>query len=115
MELRVTGWCTDNYFKKMKEVGTSNNGWKKVLYCEQCGQNWLVDEYDKVQYLFAIKIDDPENLSENDYLELHKDFLLKAHNGESSQVCQMAGCNTKAVNDFAFCAECLITKQGVYE
>ena len=96
-------------------VGTTEDGWRAVVQCSKCQQYWRVDEYDKCQSLFAIKIDDPENLEKTDFLEIHKTFLLKSHGGESDENCKMAGCGYKAVKGVVFCASCLITKQGVYE
>ncbi len=115
MEVRVTGWHSDNYFSKMELVGNVDDGWRAVLKCQQCSQYWLVDEYDKCQSLFAIKIDDPEAIESMNFIDIHERFLLKAHAGESTECCKMAGCENKAVKGLAFCAHCLITKQGVYE
>ena len=115
MKERVSGWSTDSYFKNMSVVGKRDDGWRSILQCASCGQNWLVDEYDRVQSLFAIKIDSPTDLSEEKFLRIHKKHLIERHGGESKEECRMAGCNNKAVKEMAFCAQCLITKQGVYE
>lgn len=115
MEARVTGWHTDSYFSEMNVVGTTDDGWRAIVQCKECNQYWLVDEYDKLQSLFAFKIDNPAAIEEIDFLEIHKSFLLKKHGGESIEQCKMAGCGNKAVNGLAFCADCLITKHGVYE
>ena len=115
MKIRETGWCEDHYFGKMKQIGEDDDGWRGILVCPECSQTWLVEIYDKLQYLFAIKIDDPSNASETKLLAIHIDSFLEKHGGESDVDCQMAGCENRAVNDFAFCAECLIQKRGVYE
>ena len=112
---RITGWRTDPYFQSMNQVGSRNDGWRKFLECSCCGQCWLVDEWDKLPNLYAIKIDNPEKFSDQKFLEIHKVFLLKAHSGNSEIFCKMSNCNNKAVNDFVFCAECLISKQGIFE
>jgi len=115
MDERVTGWRSDKYFSNMESVSKIDDGWRVVVSCSVCFQTWLVDEYDKVQYLFAIKIDDPTDTSSAKFLEIHKRFLTKAHDGETEEVCKMSGCENNTVNDFAFCAKCLIQKQGVYQ
>ncbi|MCJ8300148.1 MAG: hypothetical protein MJK13_14600 [Pseudomonadales bacterium] len=115
MEVRVTGWRSDTYFSQMKNLGVINDGWSAVLSCPICSQTWRVDEYDKIQSLFALKIDSPNDLSEAKFLGIHKSYLIKEHGGESSKICLMARCGNNAVKDFAFCADCLITKQGVYQ
>jgi len=115
MEERVTGWCSDSYFSQLNQVSTIDGGWRKVLSCPVCSQAWLTDEYDKVQSLFALKIDSPQDIDASKFLDIHIRFLLKEHGGESSETCLMAGCENKAVNDYAFCAMCLIEKQGVYQ
>jgi len=114
LKVRVTGWRSDKYFSKMNSVGSTDEGWREILKCNDCNQYWLVDEYDKLQSLFAFKIDNPRAIAKVEFLEIHKAFLLKAYEGESKEKCKMAGCNNNAVNSFAFCANCLI-KQGVYE
>jgi hypothetical protein len=115
MEVRVTGWHSDKYFSQMNLVSTTDDGWRAIVQCPKCHQYWLVDEYDKLQSLFAFKIDSPDDLEETKFLDLHKAFLLKAHGGESKEGCKMAGCGNNAVNGMAFCASCLVTKRGVYE
>jgi hypothetical protein len=115
MDVRVTGWKSDSYFSKMESVSTIDDGWRVIASCPICSQNWLVDEYDKVQNLYAIKIDDPNDASKLNFLAIHKKCLIEAHDGESTSKCLIAGCENKSVNDFVYCAECLIEKQGVYE
>ena len=114
-EEREIGWRTDSYFSSMEEISTINDGWRVIVVCPVCEQHWLVDEYDKVQSLYAFKIDNPDDITESKFLSVHTKYLLKAHNGESKDICRMARCNNHAVNDFVFCAKCLIQKQGVYQ
>ena len=115
MGVREPGWRTNEYFSAMPKVGEADQGWRSILRCPACGQYWLVDEFDKLQSLFAIKIDNPNKPGESELLEIHEQALLKKHGGESEQDCLFAGCGNKAVKGFALCAKCLITKQGVYE
>ena len=115
MRIRVTGWRTDSYFENMDQVAEDSGGWRKILRCPKCSQKWLVDEYDKVQDLFGIKIYNPNDTSDSKLLALHKDCLLEKYGGESDLLCQMANCENYAVTSFAFCAECLIQKRGVFQ
>jgi len=115
MEVRETGWRTSKYFSLMPQVGEADQGWCSVLQCPKCGQYWLVDEFDKAQSLFAIKIDNLNKPEESRLLEIHEQGLLKKHGGHSEQSCMFAGCGNKAVKGLAFCARCLIKRQGVYE
>ena len=102
MDIRVTGWRTDDYFKKMKSIGSKDDGWRTIVLCDFCRQYWLVDEYDKLQYLYAFKIDNPEDINDDKIFELHKLFLLKTHGGESVQYCQMASCKMPLIADVRF-------------
>lgn len=115
MKVRVTGWRTDEYFRKFPKVGESNEGWSHILKCPSCNQHWLADEFDKIQSLLAVKIDNPEKVDQKEILEEHLKELLSKYGGNSKRICQFHGCNNFTVNKKAFCAECLITKQGVYE
>ena len=115
MDIRVTGWRNDSYFNSMPEMQSYGNGWQSILKCSTCSQYWLVDHFDKVQSLFAVKIDSPTDVNKEHLLEKHIGALLKKYNGYSTNNCQFAGCNELALKGKAFCPKCLITKQGVYE
>ena len=41
--------------------------------------------------------------------------LEESRNGYSKETCVIAGCNNKALNDLAYCANCAIKKFGIYE
>lgn len=60
MKERVSGYREDRYFKHFNLVDDSDQGGKVLLQCPVCTQHWLVDIFDKVQNLYALKVDDPE-------------------------------------------------------
>ena len=115
LDVRVSGYREDNYFKSFPELKQVNDGWRVILKCPECGQHWLVDIFDRVQYLYAYKIDSAEPLQDGEYYKIHKEQLEKSRNGYSNENCAIAGCNNKALKTLAYCAGCAINKFGIYE
>ncbi len=115
MRIRTPGYRSDSNFDKFPEIKKVDEGWRSILQCPNCDQYWLVDEFDKVQHLWAIKVDHPDKPEEKDLFELHKTSLEKSRGGYSQEQCRMAECNNAALNNSAYCADCCIIKHGVYE
>ena len=111
---RVSGYREDSYFSNFNEIGQTDKGWRVILQCPKCGQLWLVDVFDKVQSLYAFKIDKPED-SGKSFFEIHEKYLIEARGGYSHKKCMMAGCGNNALQNLAYCPECAINKLGIYE
>ncbi len=114
MKERVPGYREDGYFSRLEEIGRADQGWRVILQCPDCNQLWLVDFFDKVQSLFALKLDKPSD-SEKSFFQVHKKYLIEAKGGYSKNKCMMAGCQNNALRDLVYCPDCAIKKRGIYE
>ena len=114
MKERVHGYREDSYFRHFDEIGQADQGWRVILKCPHCSQLWLVDVFDKVQSLFALKIDRPSD-SEKSFFEVHKKYLIETKSGYSHKKCMMADCENNALKELVYCPECAIKKRGIYE
>jgi hypothetical protein len=92
-------------YDQMKTIGIDESGWRKYVQCCICNQIWLVDEFDKLQYLFAIKVD--EKLNKEQYekiiIRLRYEVLCERFGGESIEVCSWYQCKNKALNGLKIC------------
>ena len=61
--------------------------WLQLVCCRTCGQLWSVDEWDKYQRQFAIKIPRREGWREFDTMPLHREFLVRSHGGLMDEQC----------------------------
>lgn len=111
---RVIGWSSAKPFKNMAKVKTVDDGFRVIVKCNKCGQHWLVDEFDKVSSLFAIKIDSPNKPDDSDLFGVHEKSLIDEY-GLSTTQCHFAGCNNMALASKSICASCSIDKMGCYE
>jgi hypothetical protein len=114
MKERVSGYREDHYFKRFNEIGRADNDWRVILQCPECNQLWLVDVFDKVQSLFAFKIDSPKD-TERSFFAVHKKYLIESRGGYSQKKCVMAGCENRGLMELVYCPECAINKLGIYE
>ncbi len=111
---KIVGWREDSYFKHFEEIDNACQNWQAVLKCPICSQLWLVDRYDKLQSLFAYKIEKPED-KEKSFFNVHKEFLEESRGGYSDKKCVMAGCLNKSLKELAYCPECAINKHKIFE
>jgi hypothetical protein len=114
MNPRVIGWSSSKPFKNMVKVKVVDDGFRVIVECKNCGQYWLVDEFDKVSSLFAIKIGNPNKPDEIQMFRIHEESLIHEY-GVSYTQCHFAGCNNKALVSKAICASCSIKRMGCYE
>ena len=115
LDARVPGYREDKYFNEFPEIKLVNDNWRAVLQCPICNQFWLVDYFDRCQYLYAYKLDSAEPLSDGEFYNFHKVFLEKSRKGYSDKKCAVSGCNNMALNELAYCANCAIKKFRIYE
>src|SRR5271163_1470547 len=86
-----------NDFQQMKMPVVEAAEWKKLFRCDSCGQHWIVDNWDKLQSQFTIKIDDPTRWKEFDRTQLVKEYRVELHGGVSGEECMWAGCPKRAL------------------
>ncbi|MFQ5684849.1 MAG: metal-binding protein [Candidatus Binatia bacterium] len=80
-------------------------GWVRLMQCSRCGQYWRVDQWDKYQTQFAIKLVRPDKWKEFDSVPLEKEFLVKARGGLTDEKCMWASCNQRRVKGVAYCVD----------
>lgn len=97
---------TDNHtdFKNQMETLAHGN-WVLLMECPKCQQLWKVDEWDKYQTLYAIKISSQENWEEIDSRSLIEERIIKNRGGLVAEGCMIAECNNNQVKGSAFCAK----------
>lgn len=95
---------TDGYprfAERFDLVATGN--WVKLMRCPTCGQLWKVDEWDKYQTLYALKIAHQEFWESADATSLVKDRMVQNRGGLSDDKCMWQHCKLKAVRGSAYC------------
>ena len=79
--------------------------WVYLMKCPTCGQLWRVDEWDKYQPQYAVKLPTSENWQAFEAIPLIKKKIVENRGGISEQLCMWRNCNEKQVNGSAFCVD----------
>ncbi|MBG21926.1 MAG: metal-binding protein [Idiomarinaceae bacterium] len=79
--------------------------WVYLMKCPTCGQLWRVDEWDKYQPQYAVKLPTSENWQAFEAIPLIKKKMVENRGGISEQLCMWRNCNEKQVNGSAFCVD----------
>lgn len=85
------------------ELSTGN--WIKLFRCSECQQLWRVDEWDKYQVQFAVKVPSVDGWETFDAAPLEKLLLLQSRGGTSNNTCAWAHCGKPAMMGVAFCVD----------
>jgi len=88
--------------------------WVRLVCCRSCGQLWSLDEWDKYQRQFAIKIPRREDWREFDTMPMRLEFLVRSRGGLTDEHCIWSGCSERRVRGVVYCAEHLF-KTGARE
>lgn len=86
---------------KLTKLETGN--WVLLMICPDCKQLWKVDEWDKYQTCYAVKIPLRDNWEAFDNEPLIKEIMIKSHGGLTESKCLSAGCNLNQLNGSAYC------------
>jgi hypothetical protein len=78
--------------------------WRALLQCPKCGQLWAVDEWDKYQIQFAVKVADAEGWSASDEA-LRKAYLAQSRGENKAAKCMWSGCKKNQLNGSAYCVD----------
>ena len=78
--------------------------WEKLMECSECGQLWKVNEFEKYQTLYAVKVpnlNDWENVGN----ALIKEKIVQDRGVITEQECMYSGCTHQQVKDSAYCID----------
>jgi hypothetical protein len=90
------------------ESGTERvavGNWVRLHRCAGCGQLWRLDEWDKYQTRFAVRIPSFDGWEAFDATPLQKAFLVQARGGLTGATCIWAGCGKLQVKGVVYCAD----------
>lgn len=79
--------------------------WVLLMQCPDCQQLYKVDEWDKYQTCYAVKLPLADNWTAFDSESLIKAQIVKQRGGLSEQLCIYAGCHTQQINGSAYCVD----------
>jgi len=88
--------------------------WVRLHRCANCGQLWRLDEWDKYQTQFAVRIPSVEGWEDFDATPLQKGFLVQSRGGLGEARCIWAACRNPQVRGGFYCAHHLF-ETGVRE
>ena len=89
--------------KQLEKIDTGN--WVNLFRCNKCGQHWRIDECDKYQIQFAVKINNPIHWQEFDTTPLQKQFLIESRGGITNEQCIWQGCFRHCVKGVDYCID----------
>jgi len=92
-----------DFVNSLSEV--DQGSWVTLFRCPICGQYWRVNEWDKYQTQFAIKLDSDSNWEDLDATQLEKGYLLKSRGGTTQDECIWAKCQNKQVKGVMYCVD----------
>ena len=77
--------------------------WVLLMQCPDCKQLYKVDEWDKYQTCYAVKIPVSEKWESFDSESVIKEKMIQNRGGLTNDPCMWAGCEFKQVKGSAFC------------
>lgn len=86
-------------------VRVATGYWVHLHKCTNCDQLWRLDEWDKYQSQFVVRIPSNIDWTQFDATSLQKQFLVQSRGGLSQELCGWHGCQSKCVNGVAYCVE----------
>ncbi|MGF6569119.1 hypothetical protein ABH945_001195 [Paraburkholderia sp. GAS333] len=78
--------------------------WRALVRCPMCGQLWAVDEWDKYQIQFAVKVEDAKGWNASDEA-LRKEYLVQSRGENATAKCMWNGCEKNQLNGSAYCVD----------
>lgn len=77
--------------------------WLLLMQCPDCLQYYSIDEWDKYQPCYAVKVAGQHHWQQFDRVALIKKHVIQQHNGLGSELCIWAGCDTKQLKGRMYC------------
>jgi len=81
------------------EVGN----WVLLMQCPKCDQLYKVQEWDKYQNTYALKVASSEGWQDVDIESPIKERMIQNRGGLSAEACRWSGCKERQVKGSAFC------------
>jgi hypothetical protein len=79
--------------------------WVRLVRCPSCAQLWSVDEFDKYQRQFAIKIPRQVDWREFDTTPFRRQYLVHSRGGLTAERCIWHNCERCRVKGVVYCAD----------
>lgn len=95
--------CYSDFKSKLNQLDVGN--WVFLKQCLGCCQYYKVDEWDKYQPYYAVKIPSQDNWESFDSKSLIKEQMVLNRGGLTNDPCIWAGCNIQQVKGNAYCVE----------
>jgi len=76
-----------------------------LVCCSRCQQLWSVDEWDKYQTQFAVRIPQREGWREFDTTPFRQQYLVQSHGGLTDEKCIWQSCKQRRVRGVVYCAD----------
>lgn len=86
--------------------------WYRLYRNKTDSSYWRLDEWDKYQQQFLVRLESTENWTEYDDQKL-RIGLLKKYRGTTDQKCSWKGCENNALNEMAICEFHAYTEMGL--
>ena len=90
-----------SFKSKLEKLEVGN--WVLLMSCPECKQLWKVDEWDKYQISYAVKVPTKENWEDFDSENLIKQAMIENRGGLIHEKCMWAGCSINRVKGSAYC------------
>ena len=95
--------CYSSFTEEFLEVEIGD--WVSLQKCQNCGQHWRVNAWDKLQTQYALKVSSVENWEAINMEPLIKEKMITNRGGLTSDSCMWFDCNSKQVKGSAFCVD----------
>lgn len=86
-------------------VRLASGNWVHLHKCSTCGQLWRLDEWDKYQTQFVVRIPAGADWELFDATPLQKNFLVQSRGGLTDEQCIWHGCQEKRLKGVVYCVE----------
>jgi hypothetical protein len=98
--------------QRLTALSTAGGGWITVARCNDCGQVWRVDRSDGRSVDMAIKVAALDAWKDEDDRAARIRYLKHSCGGDGVGKCIWAGCQNKALQSLAMCAEHAYDRMG---
>lgn len=116
-DLPAVFWLDHDYPRERLEqrltvLSTAGGGWISVARCNDCGQIWRVDKSDGRSVDLAIKVASLDGWRDEDDRAARLEYLKRSYGGDDVAKCIWAGCQNRALETLAMCAEHAYDRMG---
>jgi hypothetical protein len=121
MNANTPSWPPASYFDEGTDAGrcvlaelelVTRENWRKLYRHKADGSHWVVDEWDKCQQQFLLRVGSIEQWSTEDHTAEEKALLLNSRGGTEDGTCLWKDCSGRNVRGTVYCIDHLY-EQGV--